>query len=804
MKKMPRSFYQRINCGLITAALCALPVMALAQSDLPKPFDMSPEGSIPPAPTETAPAILTPAPAVPAPVTIAQPWRRYLIPANMLALTGEYYQRSWNIALTKEEATAPAQLNLGYQSAIFVAPESSDIIVSINNIEVLRQPIRSTNQMAEVLVDIPAGLLRTGANTLTISAHQRHRTDCTIESTYDLWTNLDPAKTYLAFDLSDNRNKTERFIGSEDIIAIGVNSEGNTHFHIVAPALDNSEHGTSLLNLSQALAILGGMPNQSFSVERSVDPALIHTDGALSGELTILVGTHTELSGILDNLQLNDEVRGNSAPSMRFITHPRTNEQFLLISGENWLEIKQNIDRLVTMTKRPANTLRSTLQTRNWNLPDAPVLRSSASLSFAQLGIPTQQFSGRRLRNQFTFAVPADFYANAYGTATIFLDAAYSAEVLPGSQINIYVNDNIATTIPITNTGGGVMQKLPIHIAMRHFRLGLNTITIEAALKSEADKSCTIGSASPASPRFALFDSSQFTMPDFGRIGQSPNLAAMSGIAYPYTYNADELVLSANLNDYNVLSASATIMGNLAIAAGRPLIIKNAVTDNELKDVNALFVGAVVNLPDVVLKQTGIDPDAKKFWSDDDSAAPMHNAAHSEQNFTLAQWQEQLQTGWHGWFQNLYSGLLNALNSSDNLRLFPGNVALFMPSKEVSILAAQGASLSQTGTWTVVTAPDTILLRQGMQQLAHQSNWTKIDGRITTYNREKQTVATLPVQQTRFLTTQPPSFTNLRLIATNWLSSNTLSYVVILLLSLVALGLTTSMMLSRFGRRDND
>ncbi|MBX8785506.1 cellulose biosynthesis cyclic di-GMP-binding regulatory protein BcsB, partial [Ochrobactrum sp. GRS2] len=89
-----------------------------------------------------------------------------------------------------------------------------------------------------------------------------------------------------------------------------------------------------------------------------------------------------------------------------------------------------------------------------------------------------------------------------------------------------------------------------------------------------------------------------------------------------------------------------------------------------------------------------------------------------------------------------------------------------------------------------MTAPDTVMLRHGVENLAQQINWTKIGGRISAYNREKQSVENLPVQNIVFLSTQPLSFTNIRLITTNWLSSNALSYVVLLMIALVALGLS--------------
>lgn len=797
---------------ILTACLAVLPVTSVAysQTDVLKPFDMAPEiGDLPkpdtsaaPKPVQSASEPVSPAsaPVKPTPAESSQIWQRYIVPSDTLAMTGEQYQHSWNISLTAKEANAPTQLKLAYQSSVLVAPESSYFTINVNNTEILRQQIQSADKLSEIAIDVPQSLLKAGANTFTIRAHQRHRTDCTIDSTYELWTNIDPSKTYLAFDLPESTAAqiNKRFMGNEDISAIGVDAKGKTQFNIIAPALNKGENGTSLLNLSQALAMLGGMPNQSFSVERFLTPAHIHPEGSQSGELTVLVGTTAELSGALENFDVAPDT--NSTSSMRFITNAQTGEQFLLISGNNWRDVTQNIEQLVAMTARPANTLRSTLHTQNWNLPDAKMLRDATVLTFAELGIPTQQFSGRKLSNQFTFGIPADFYANAYGSATILLDAALSAAVLPGSHIDIYVNGNIATTIPISDSGGSVMNQLPINVAMRNFRPGLNTITIEASLLTAADKACVTGTAASQTPRFALFDTSKFIMPSFGRIGQTPNLAATAAIAYPYSYSQDDLQIFANLTDYNVLSASATIMGNFANAAGRTLMVKEAQPESDLKNGNALFIGAISNLPELALMQTGIDPQAKGIWSDDDAAPTSDNPSFN----SLSQWQEQLQSGWSGRIQKLYNKLRESFNISDGLRLFPGTAVDYIPSPAVSVVVAQGSSPSATGAWTVVTAQDNVMLRSGVEMLAQQINWTKVEGRISSFNQEQKAVETRPVQNSQFVMTQPFSFANMRLVATNWLSSNTLSYVVVVLASLIALGLATSAMLSRFGRRDDE
>ena len=99
--------------------------------------------------------------------------------------------------------------------------------------------------------------------------------------------------------------------------------------------------------------------------------------------------------------------------------------------------------------------------------------------------------------------------------------------MLPGSHIDIYVNGNIASTVPITSRNGGIFRHLPIRVTMRHFRPGPNRIDIEAVLMTQADKICAPGASASHEPRFALFDSSELRVPRFARMAQLPNLAAL-------------------------------------------------------------------------------------------------------------------------------------------------------------------------------------------------------------------------------------------------------------------------------------
>ena len=153
-----------------------------------------------------------------------------------MTLPGEYARRSWSIFLTPEQAAAKATLRLGYQNAIIVAPEASRLTLAINGDRLVDAPIASPERNSSLTVEIPAGTLHAGLNDLELTASQRHRTDCSIESTYELWTQIDPAETYLSLEAAASL----RWKRVDDIRAIGADDEGATTFNLIVPSMDQA------------------------------------------------------------------------------------------------------------------------------------------------------------------------------------------------------------------------------------------------------------------------------------------------------------------------------------------------------------------------------------------------------------------------------------------------------------------------------------------------------------------------------------------------------------------------------------
>jgi hypothetical protein len=226
----------------------------------------------------------------------------------------------------------------------------------------------------------------------------------------------------------------------------------------------------------------------------------------------------------------------------------------------------------------------------------------------------TEEFAGRRFRTDFVVGIPSDFYANEYGQARLLLDAAYSAEVKPGSHIDIYVNDNIAATVPITNSGGAILRKLPVPVTMRHFRPGANSIAIEAVLMTDADEACAPGATGKQDSRFVLFDTSAFEMPRYARMAQLPNLARSAGTGFPYNRSATPVPVMVDTSEVGSVSAAATILAKMSSAAGRPFAIDSIASTQAIGERDALFFGPIGRFPPEILTQVGLTADSRVTW----------------------------------------------------------------------------------------------------------------------------------------------------------------------------------------------
>jgi hypothetical protein len=715
-------------------------------------------------------------------------FRRYLLPMDDLTLSGETATRTWSVFLTAEQAAAGPTLHVGYQSAIFVAPETSRLTVSINETQILDEAVSSPGGVKELAGKVPVGLLRAGFNVISFAVSLRHRTDCTIASTYDIWADIDPARSFLEFpgvDTGDLRRV-------DDLGAVGVDVAGQTTFNLIVPPGDLAPLAGPMLRLSQGLAMLANMPNQDMVLSQGAVPE------PANGELTVLAGPAAEIGALAVSLP----PLAGEQPTLGFVKlrqHPGSTA--LVVTGPAWKDVEAAIERLLSPIDRPLAVHRSDLSSPSWRMPDAPLFLSGGTVSFADLGVPTQEFSGRRFRTEFAVGIAADFYAQAYGKATILLDGAYTGQVLPGSHFDIYVNGDVATTLPIGSSGGAVLRDYPVQFTMRHFKPGINQIAIETILLTADDTTCLPGSNAAGPSRFAIFGTSQLSIPDFARISSRPNLVPMQGVAYPYNRAAEPIPLmlaAGGADGAEVLSAAGTLLAKMSVAAGRPIPfeIQSSAATAAAKD--ALFVGIAQAMPPGVLAQVGVSEASRTNWG---LAAADPGAGGSGE--IIAKWQEEYgEGGWRRPLAMLRNWLKDSFDISPaEIRLAPSSSVEFVPGAEATLLVAQGDSPEGDKVWTAFNAPTAAELSSGIKALTRNDGWSQLGNSVTTYASGTGLFTQAPGGAVSLVQSQPFSIANMRLVAANWLSENVLSYAGLLGIMAVLLGLASTAFASVLGRR---
>lgn len=735
---------------------------------------------------------------------------RSIIPQSALRLEGEIDQRAWSIYLTANEAARDAVISVSYKNAVVVMPEASRLRMLINGVVVLETQIASADRFKAVSAKLPSDLLHGGSNLLRIQAVQRHRTDCSPQSTYELWTDIDPAATHLTLA---GQGAPDILTSLTDLPAVGYASNGVTAIHIVAPSAPQAAAADATMKLAQALALLGGYPNPFVTVTtRSEEPDP-------RGTLTVLLGTGQEINPLLSTPITA------TAPTVTFVNEPRLGTSVLVVSGGGWGQVMAAAKAIAASTDRPPGDPSTVLNTAAWSFPDVHLFEGSQSLTFADLGVATQQFSGRRFRTQFHVGIPADFYAQAYGEATILLDAAYTSAVLPASHIDIYVNGQIAATTRITTRTGGIFRHLPVKISFRHFRPGVNTLTMEAILNTVADAACPPGGSIAGADRFVLFDTSEFSMPDFARIGRRPDLDAFAGSAFPYLLTSAVSPLVLGRYDLDTVSAAATLVGRLAIQAGK--IVPFALTPAaNVGRQTALFVGAAPEFSGSLLAALGIASSVAVNWKSD-IGHPMDYGSPLDMTVALSKgaggavdqpaddveppstdavfdrWRRQLAGGggWSGQVSSFEDWMKRHFDISfASFRIGPAPDVSFEPRMHSTLLMAQSVAPGGSGTWTIMTAPSSADLANAARSVVAVSAWRSVSGQFSWYTSATGQIENQPVANYQFVRTQPLSIQNTRFIAANWFSSNIIFYAFCLIGLCVVLGIITSGLISRLGR----
>lgn len=766
-------------------------------------------------------------------------------------LAGETGASEWPMYLTDKQARRKLQFQLGYLSAVSVMPEISTLTLTINDQIVGATPVNAVQSVKTVVFDIPPGLMRPGFNAVRLSTEQRHRVDCSLEATQELWTQIDPTQTGLILDEAD-----AGIDAIADLGALPADEQGALPIRAVTPANARTKDIERLLRVVQLISIVG----------RFEQPVV--DSGPLAGGrygVNLLVGTAAELAAVA-----GPEIVGLVRQPRAFVV-PATPERrtTIVVTGADAAQVDEAIKQFLVATKPRGAVagLRAAAAFPGFRM------EGGQRVKLSDLGIKSVEFDGRLYRAAFNIIMPPDFYPADYGRATLRVAGGYAPGLTSKAQLVMNVNDRTAVSLSLLKATGEVFKDNPLPLPLGFLRPGLNRIEIEAHLPAPSDESCDTLAAKQASNRFLFLDSTEIEMPAIARVGRMPDLAVTATGGFPYAGAARRSRLFLPRLDPKSIGAAATIVAHLAIAAGRPIDFEITQKAPQKNKGPTLAVAPYDALdPDLLRRLDMPVDDLARAWrekigaetrSADSDALPVFEAAKRnrlvlQNNFPMAchppksaeafgaifKTVDPQPTGAtapatpdepaatdpetaeapRDLFQEWDARVRNESRFSTTIVEWAGRLrewgkakftdaGVWMrnfesggqkPQMSPQTLLALGQNIlgdASDDVWTIVTAPNADMLADSVACLVDPRVSRQIAGRVSLLDLGQAKIETTPVDNARFIVTQPLSVANVRLIAAGWLSLHSLYYVAGAVWLALLLAATTRLFVRNVGRR---
>ncbi len=794
-----------------------------------------------------APPALSPSPAAaPAPLAATDADAGFVLrhlPNNIqgFRLNGETGASEWPIYLSAAQARSRLRFRLGYISAVSVMPEASKITMSINDVEIGATRVAAFDKVESVDFDIPAGVLEPGFNALRIAVDERHRVDCSLEATYELWTQIDPSQTGFLMPIRDSRA-----LDLADLAALPPDAQGVLPVRAVLPGRTSPGNIERVIRAVQIIASGGHF-----------EQPMVDVGPMAGGEygVNLVIGVAADVAATPDLA----EFANVDGPRLSVLPATPMRRATIVITGRT----QDDVNRALVAFGKAAQPHGSLAGLRASQAFPGYRVSGGQTVRLSDLGLHSVEFSGRYFRAGFNVVMPADFFSADYAKVLLDLAGGYAPGLSSSAKIIVAINGRNAVSVPLSNSHGEVFTDKTLPLPLGFFRSGLNRIEIQAQLSNAADAACDPLSAIAGNKRFLFLDSTTLRIPRLARISRVPDLAVTASGGFPFIGGTKQPKLYAPSADTSSIAAAATFAARIAASAGRPIDFRFTVTPPPVGSGATLIVAAAGQLDPATARAVGLDPDRMRVaWGDrlvasneprDQlspvdirarnrlvlqknlpaachlrhapaavAAAPIDLAAllasppdarKADDRELFEQWSESLagQERWRKWIgeagarlgalaHDLWRGTIDEAQTlvADG----DEQAAKIIYQRDNSLLIAQSArGATADDVWTLVTAPNSSVLAESVECVSDPRVWRLVDGRISILNDSDGAVSSLPPKTVRFVVTQPLSLSNVRLIAAGWFSLNAGAYVSLVLVVAFLLAIATHGFVRNVGRR---
>ncbi len=760
-------------------------------------------------------------------------------------LAGEIGTSEWPVFLTGTQAKQRLRFQVGYLTAVSVMPESSYLTLIVNDAVVGRVNLRATQQVRTVMFDVPAGLMQAGFNSVRLSAEQRHRVDCSIQATYELWTQIDPSKTGLLLPRA-----TTGVSSLAELASLSPDAQGALPIRAVVPGRTSLANVERIIRVAQMISLVGRF-------EQPVVDIGSLADGQYG--LNLVIGTTSEIAGLAGLPPMG----GTMGPRVFVLPPTSQRRTTVVVTGLTDAEVTQALGQF-----DPDSALvGTTAGTRAAAAFPGYRIQGGQRVALKQLGVVSEEFGGRLFRAAFNVIMPPDFYPADYAKATLDLAGGYAAGLTTEAQMVVSVNGRNAVSRKLPKSGGDVFTNAPVPLPLSAMRPGLNRVEIEAQVPTASDVACDPLASIGGTNRFLFLDTTELEVPKIARIARMPDLAVTMTGGFPYAGVGSRPRLIVPSPDRESIGAATTLAAQMAIAAGQPIDFALSATIPEGSSGSTLIVAPARGLDPEYFRLAGLVPeDVVAAWSNryeervdpsrDEVLTRFEQAARDrlimQRNFPascrmakpVGGYEHADRTAWRrgidmtataslpsgpvsGKLYEDWSSKLSARTSVsknftgyfDSVRFwvdarwyrtldFASNLFVSktysskIPSRASLVVAQSMLGDTRDDVVTLITAPNASALAGAVACLVDPRVWQTVSGRLSFLDATEGSVTGVPADDPRLIVTEPLTLGNTRLIAAGWLSLNAHIYVGLALAAAMLLALSTTLFVQGVGRRN--
>lgn len=397
------------------------------------------------------------------------------------------------LPLSPREAIRDALLHLDTVNSTALIRSRSELSIRVNGRVLAQYALDPERTRMSNEVRIPADLLKTGYNDVTIGVVQHYTYDCEDPGSPELWTEIDPLRSSITVNYAGLRpNLTPRL------------TQLHTAFdrRAWAPLPLAVVVGTEQVNKSQlsaaAVAVQGialrkGYRPVSVDVFNANTAVALRPQDGRFGKLNpavteghdlLLIGKRAELSRYLDT-----EVAGvMNGPFVGVFSLNEGATVALVVSG--------NTDEELMQAARAVGN-------PDYKFSDVPMEQVNQKTQFVQPftaqpkeATPFYKFdynttSARGIKVQpvtVEFRAPSDFGAQKGEVAQVKLHFSYGAGLRKDSAMSLYLNGKFAVSVPLNEINGGEFTGYSVNLPAQFIKPGYNVLTFEPVFLSQKER----------------------------------------------------------------------------------------------------------------------------------------------------------------------------------------------------------------------------------------------------------------------------------------------------------------------------